>query len=362
MSHFSVLVISGEKPTDDVLARILQPWHEYECTGIDDQYVVDVDITNEVREQFAKPQKVLVLADGTVHSRRDQKFYTKKAVPKDIFSRDKFEMPDGARAEKMTADEARKHGVGYASMAECAKDYFGVESERDGKFFRRTNPNKKWDWWQVGGRWSGMFKPHYEPSNDPANKETCWLCHGTGKRPDMQISNGCNGCGGSGVAEKWPTKWRDVGNVVQVKDLPLLTLRDIAERKAVEEHDKGHAIIAGREIPAFDESLPNDKAREAFYGSAVVADLKAAGFDSWGIFDLMDRLRLSRGEAARLARAGAISTFAVVKDGNWYERGKMGWFGMTTGEKEREVWLTEFGNLLDGLSPETWLAVVDCHI
>ena len=52
MSHFSVVVITSHKPDEDVLAPILQPWHEFECTGIDDQYVQDVDILEEARMEY----------------------------------------------------------------------------------------------------------------------------------------------------------------------------------------------------------------------------------------------------------------------------------------------------------------------
>lgn len=58
-----------------------------------------------------------------------------------------------------------------------------------------------WDWWQVGGRWTGWLSG-YEPGADPANWERCELCNGTGKRRDWlgaQAAHenpdyGCNGC------------------------------------------------------------------------------------------------------------------------------------------------------------------------
>ena len=46
MSHFVVMVI-GEDPEAE-----LAPFHEFECTGLDDQYVQDVDITEEVLRQL----------------------------------------------------------------------------------------------------------------------------------------------------------------------------------------------------------------------------------------------------------------------------------------------------------------------
>lgn len=38
------------------------------------------------------------------------------------------------------------------------------------------------------------------------------------------------------------------------------------------------------------------------------------------------------------ARDNAIATFAVVKDGEWHERGNIGWFGMVSDEKNKDDW------------------------
>lgn len=51
-----------------------------------------------------------------------------------------------------------------------------------------------------------------------------------------------------------------------------------------------------------------------------------------------------------------------MKDGKWYEKGRMGWWGMVSGEKEQDVWNKQFTALIDGLSDDTILTVVDCHI
>jgi hypothetical protein len=44
MSHYSVLVIGED------VEKQLQPYHEYECTGIEDEYVVEVNKNDEVKE------------------------------------------------------------------------------------------------------------------------------------------------------------------------------------------------------------------------------------------------------------------------------------------------------------------------
>jgi hypothetical protein len=79
------------------------------------------------------------------------------------------------------------------------------------------NENGHWDWWQLGGRWTGTWS-EYDPEQDPANQEACWLCHGTGLRDDEPARRHraehpeytCNGCANGprpGIAVKWPTKW-----------------------------------------------------------------------------------------------------------------------------------------------------------
>ena len=61
MSHFTVLVIGPNVPEQ------LAPYHEFECTGRNDQYVQDIDKTAEEHANFleAKERKVR-LADGTI--------------------------------------------------------------------------------------------------------------------------------------------------------------------------------------------------------------------------------------------------------------------------------------------------------
>ena len=49
MSHFSLMVLHDK---DADLEALLQPWHEYECTGIEDQYVVWVDEHDKFMEEY----------------------------------------------------------------------------------------------------------------------------------------------------------------------------------------------------------------------------------------------------------------------------------------------------------------------
>lgn len=361
MSHFSVMVVTKTQPNKEELGRILQPWHEYECTGVDDEYVVDVDKTDEALEEFGKPKTVVVLAGGRVISRWDNELYTGEPDKDDFGGRKTFVLPAGAEEREMPAEEARAHGAGYATLEDCAKDYFGG-FVRDGRVFNRTNPNKKWDWWQIGGRYSGLFAPNYDPDKDPDNIEYCQLCLGTGKREDMACVNGCNGCQGTGRSVKWPTQWKAVGSQVRRADLPLEALRTASELRAVATWQKYQKIVAGRSIPDWNhlrDTLGVEKAREVYNGFQVIKDLCKAGCDSWSE---MEDLLKQQPEIAAQARARAVSTYALVHDGKWYQRGEMGWWGMASNEMDRGEWDRQFGQMFDELAPSDWLTVVDCHI
>ena len=83
-----------------------------------------------------------------------------------------------------------------------------------------------WDWYQIGGRWTGALNPDYKPEEDPVNVETCDLCKGTGTRTEpvpgdpnwKPVQGQCNGCDGKGQRAKWPIYWaRYAGDVVPIE-------------------------------------------------------------------------------------------------------------------------------------------------
>lgn len=79
-----------------------------------------------------------------------------------------------------------------------------------GRYRSEANPQGRWDWWQVGGRWTGCWS-EYDPCADPVNQECCRQCGGSGRRDDQvgrdlrakDPNFACNGCQGSGSSVKW---------------------------------------------------------------------------------------------------------------------------------------------------------------
>ena len=132
---------------------------------------------------------------------------------------------------------------------------FNRYSEHEGALGYWKNPRAKWDWYSVGGRWTGLLK----------------------------LKEGCEG---------------EVGN----------------------------------------PGLMTDPSEEGYCDSALKKDI------DWD--DMND-----------------FETYAVLKDGVWYERGQMGWWGiqLTTDFTPGE-WTQKFKELLDSVPDDMLLTIVDCHI
>jgi hypothetical protein len=81
-----------------------------------------------------------------------------------------------------------------------------------------------------------------------------------------------------------------------------------------------------------------------------------------------EQIAETQGRKADTARKGDIenidelSAFAVLKDGEWYERGKMGWWGIVHDEKDEDEWKKQFATMLESLPDDTLISYFDCHI
>jgi hypothetical protein len=104
MSHFTVLVIG------DDYEKQLAPFHEFECTGQDDEYVQDVEEIDEYIKDYDKDTKSVVIGPGgKQYDPSDEQFY-----------------------REPTKEELEKHGKMMGSgvgggLSWCSKDW------KDGK-------------------------------------------------------------------------------------------------------------------------------------------------------------------------------------------------------------------------------------
>lgn len=286
MSHFSVIVVGN-----NVEAQ-LAPYHEFECTGENDQYVVDTDVTAEVQKEGL----------------------------------DYYGLEEKQVRSESEVDRADKHKFGYAIV------------DAEGhliKAVRRTNPNKKWDWYEMGGRWTGFFK--LKPG-----------CKGETGRPGLLTSPAIAGTCDS----------------ARKGDIDLEGMRAEAEAEALALYDKAYALIGDQKWRSWhdvrSEYVNNiDTARDAYNSQPAVRALKKLDEFSW---DGPDGLLVSREEYGARARASATAPYAIVKNGQWQARGEMGWFGMSNDDMSRFDWGRKVSEEIDALPDDTLLTIVDCHI
>ncbi len=291
MSHFTCLVI-GDDPE-----KQLAPFHEFECTGLDDEFVQDIDETQSLREEFAA-HKVIRYKDlnGKLHDPYTSRFYRDPTNEEKMkigplagtcaghgmswASRDWKDgqgyrakvhfLPLGLREVKVPArtlyrfaewienhhsreivrseaeiDRTGKHKYGYTLVNAIGNVVKSVD---------RTNPHAKYDWYKLGGRWTGYFK----------------------------LKNGHEG---------------------KVGSPGLMT-----------------------------EEAPDGRADRARKGDIEVEN--------------MDR----------------FTPHSFVKDGQWYERGRMGWWAAVHSTKDEDQWLGEFADMWTSLSDDVLISAYDCHI
>jgi len=176
-----------------------------------------------------------------------------------------------------------------------------------GMYETTYNPESKWDWYSIGGRWSGMLK----------------------LKPETKGNKGQPGVNHLMGQTEYPEDEMYVDQALK-KDIDFEGMEEEGKIRRSKNWDK-----AQKEI---EEGKINKDTLDWKYGISK-KDTKESYIN-----DI------------------SFSTYAVLKDGKWYEKGEMLWFGMASNEKEEDVWDKEFGKLLKSLDGDTLITIVDCHI
>jgi hypothetical protein len=346
MSHFTVMVF-GEDPEAQ-----LAPYHEYECTGCDDEYVIDVDYTDEVNEWLEEK----VFAGYRKDNGEPDYLWSVEAADESL-----NDWSVMSRAEYFKFADIT--GENYDQEVE---DWFGAKKKEDGKYYRHTNPNAKWDWYQVGGRWSGFFKL----------KEG-----GAGLLGEQSLIAKMGG------ADPVSPEYADI---LRKGDIDLEGMMNEVRLAATEEFD--HVVEAmGTAVPVSWNSYRDemkergwdmDKIREEYRKTEFMRNLSAYLerelekpreersenlFNLWGdvaedYYLHLPTITASRVRYVETRARNAIVPFAFIKDGQWVERGEMGWWAMVTDEKDKDAWTNEFYEMFMSLPDDTIITLVDCHI
>ncbi|MNV78650.1 hypothetical protein D3C71_1721530 [compost metagenome] len=101
-----------------------------------------------------------------------------------------------------------------------------------------------------------------------------------------------------------------------------------------------------------------EAAREEYHAQGAMKAVKQA-LDLWRG---ADEYLTPRDEFIQRARDSAMVMYAMVKDSKWFAKGEMGWFGMSTDNMTQAEWNRKVNELLDELTDDTLITIVDCHI
>lgn len=230
----------------------------------------------------------------------------------------------------------------YETIEDWIRDWHGyVYSEEYDSWGYWSNPNAKWDWWCLGGRWAGFLKLKSHRVGLRSD-DTSWIFRDKDPYKEGYVDS---------------AKMGDINWKVMHFD------NRVEAEKSWEEWEKYKAeklLIPEEEFKERWENYLKRNSDNSKVTTETLSEFKEACIEEDGYW----RFGVRKGETKEkyIARREIPSTFAVVKDGEWYEKGNMGWWGIVTDEKDCKDWQETFAELLEDIDPETRVSVVDCHI
>lgn len=192
----------------------------------------------------------------------------------------------------------------YVDFETYVRDYAGFSApliiNGEKRYGYWHNPNAKWDWWVIGGRWNGMLR----------NKD--------GRRVNEELVEQID----------FEQMRQEQVDAELVKRSMIMELVELGHRTGDEV--KKAIFDLGKSIE--------------FYSFASLEP------EYW-----MDE------EMVRERAYSKPLTFAYLSsDSGWIQRGRMGWWGSVSDEVDE--YPEQFWNAINSLSPDTYIYLVDCHI
>jgi hypothetical protein len=243
--------------------------------------------------------------------------------------------------------------VTWADVARLYNEKYGDGEEQmlvdeSGRAYSMStrNPDAKWDYWRIGGRWGGRFPYRQEHAADIIRPERGW------DSPEVIMPMRCDGG--------------------PKRALDLDALREEKAVQARKEWQGYRDLVAGTpdaipwaEFRAMLDTLPGytiDRAREEYHSQPRVQAIKKSDFRYHD--DPVAEFAIPVDLYAEKARAQAIPGFAMLTlDGRWMAPGRMGWFAATDATDSTRIGYLEAANAYIGQLPDdAWLIAVDCHI
>ena len=219
---------------------------------------------------------------------------------------------DGYRGKARGTPAYLRKYANEMSLSEFASEYYGQEIDENGNLLSTYNPDSKWDWYQIGGRWAGLLRVKDDTNGNRGN-------------PSL-------------LMDEFEYKSNEV---------------DSAQFGDIDWEKMSHDPEAEKKLRDFWELAVNTD----------VDDEKR--LDQFILYKPQYYLDMYKTVDEYIRRLTLFSTYAVVTDdGVWHGKGDMGWFGMSSESDDEALdWDNEYWNrFLANLNPDTVITILDCHI
>ena len=184
-----------------------------------------------------------------------------------------------------------------------------------------NNPNAKWDWFEIGGRWAGSLKLK------------------KGKMGFLKEQ--------TSIFPKFDDEKKEIHKkLLEQRKVDSALKKDIDFSPNKKEYKKA---LRFWELKVEGQKPKTKEDREAL---------------KWDWYKPIYYKKKFKTKENYAKLQSEFSTLAVLKDGEWFEAGEMGWFGCSSATPRQEGKFKEsfFNNFIKDLHPDIKLTIVDCHI
>lgn len=332
MPHFTVAVITEGVPTAEKIEKALAPFQENNMGNCPREYMEFHSLSKEYKDEYETGTTERVrLKDATLvypwsdclYEEVTEAEYEQAKANGILTAYSSFPTPkykikkDLAKIGAETVEIPWKEL--YSTFEEYLEDYHDATKDPETLDYGYwENPNAKWDWYQIGGRWAGMLKVHAD----------------------------CENCGTGEKSWGWGNE-NPYFSYGDYKKVDFARIKDLVFSDYQRKYDEAKRFW---ELVVEEQPPLND------------ADKKLIEYNfykpTYYTNTYTDKETYAECEAT-------FSTYAVIdKNGNWIAKGEMGFWGISTEEKNQVVdFIKNYKkNVFDNAGDDDYITIVDCHI
>jgi len=353
MSHFTVLVkidaeaIAKHGSAEKAVDVMLRPYQENNMDNCPSEFLKFTDKTDEIDDDWKnKMIDCYRLANGKLVFSWDNRF--KQPVIEDDGTthswKTKSVCPDNAEKVNIHLNEM------YESFELYVEEWQGYSRcGSNNEYGYWENPNATWDWFQIGGRWTGYF---------PVKNNAGYI--GEGSLVCKPLEDATN-----------------LADICQISDLDIEKIQansqdeidkfceywkkyDYGRNPEMDWHAKSYCRSFALKYDLLDCKDKGDITGEVFLTIPWDKEKTPERFDVWKCPVSENDIRTKYSDFF-----APLRTYAVLDNDGWHAASDMGWWGMslnTSAEQTQEYNENWFDKFIESEPDSTWLAIVDCHI